>query len=61
MSEMFIGCSNLTNLDLSNFNTNTSGMFYECNNIPLKIDNIFIDKSYDLDESVYDNDNDNNN
>ena len=37
MCYMFSGCSSLTSLDLSNFNTNnvedTSGMFYNCSNL----------------------------
>ena len=34
---MFYGCSSLTNIDLSNFNTNNvtnmSGMFYKCSSL----------------------------
>ena len=37
MSDMFFGCSSLTNLDLSSFNTpkvtNLNGMFYGCSSL----------------------------
>lgn len=45
---MFMGCSSLTKLDLSGFNTdvitNTSGMFAGCENL----ENIYVDDSWDM-------------
>ena len=55
MSYMFYGCSSLTNINLSNFNTNNvndmSDMFFECKK--LKKNNIITKDKRILNECKY--------
>ena len=63
MYGMFFGCKSLTNIDLSNFNTQNvtdmSYMFDECNSLIKKLTNNFIEGENDYEEDENSNDEDN--